>query len=214
MRAKESHIFDRDPLDWYVEPSRATAQLLSQERFIGPVWDPACGAGNTIQALAERGLVGIGTDIKRRAPAGADWFKGETDFLAATDPLAANIICNPPYFRAKGTEAFIRKAVALVDGKIAMFATLQFLAGSKRAGGLYGEIPPTRVWIITPRVSCPPGEYLAQGGKATGDTKDYCWLVWDRTAPTQRGPVVGWLTAADAEATAGKFNEKTRRDAA
>lgn len=197
MKARKAHIFERDELDWYVEPERATRQLLARERFMGPVWDPACGGGNIIRALVDNGHRALGTDIKRRVDKSVGWFHGERDFLKMDRPVAGNIICNPPYYRAKGTEAFVRKAIELAWGKVAIFATLQFLAGAARASGLYQECKPTRVWIITPRVSCPPGQYLAEGGKAQGDTKDYCWLVWDKTAPAPAQPAMDWLTAAD-----------------
>ena len=57
------------------------------------------------------------------------------------------------------------------------------MAGEKRAHGLYRDHPPQRIYAITPRPSCPPGAYIEAGGEAEGDTKDYVWIVWDRTAP-------------------------------
>lgn len=197
-KAKASHVWERDPHDWYVEPTRCTRQLLSREQFIGPVWDPACGQGNIIRTLQSAGKTAIGTDIVRRVGPDDDWFYREQDFLSADQLLALNIICNPPFYRASGTEAFIRKALELGPFKVAMFCDVRFLAGAKRAEGLFADHPPSRVWIVTPRASCPPGTYLQSGGKAAGGSSDWCWLVWDRTAPFT-GTSLGWLIAADGE---------------
>jgi hypothetical protein len=123
----------------------------------------------------------------------APWFVGCTDFLNALPlELAPNIICNPPYFRAKGTEAFIRRALELCPGKVAAFTDIRFLAGAERADTLFADHPPSRVWIITPRVSCPPGVYLAAGNKAGNGSSDWCWMVWDQTAPAGRTQI-GWV---------------------
>jgi len=199
MKQKNAHTWERDELDWYVEPTKATHQLLTRERFMGPVWDPACGGGNIVNTLIERGHQAYGTDITRRVDSTVGWFHGERDFLQMINPVAGNIVCNPPFFRAKGAEAFIRKAHALAWGKIAMFVDIRFLAGSVRAENLFQELPPTRVWIVTPRVSCPPGKYLLDGGKAGNGSSDWCWIVWDKTAPAPTSPAMGWLTAADAD---------------
>ena len=148
-RERKSKIWERDPLDWYQEPTMATEALLEVERFVGPVWDPCCGGGN--------------------------------------------IVMNPPFFRAKGAEAFIRKALSLATGKVCAFVDIRFIAGAERANGLFAEHCPHRIWIITPRVSCPPGEYLAAGHKAGNGSSDWCWLVWDLTAPKVRTSQTGWL---------------------
>lgn len=190
-RDKRAHLWDRADDEWYVEPVRATRQLLDLEAFSGDVWDPACGQGNIIAACEENGLRAFGTDIRRRVE--APWFIGEFDFLGdARPPLAFDrIITNPPFGRAKLAEAFIRKALSLTD-QVAAFVDIRFLAGADRATGLYRDHPPSRVWIITPRPSCPPGAALAAGAKASGGTADYCWLVWDATIPAA-GPALGWL---------------------
>lgn len=191
LREKKANVWERDGLDWYQEPVEATTALMAQERFVGTIWDPACGAGNIIKACIDAGYSAVGTDIVKRA--NAWWFRGEHDFLTwQSQPLAQNVVMNPPFFRAKGAEAFIRKALGIATGKVCAFVDVKFLAGTGRANGLFAEHPPHRIWIITPRPSCPPGEYLAAGNKAGGGTADWCWLVWDQTAPggaTQ----LGWL---------------------
>ncbi|TDX61951.1 hypothetical protein EDE12_11252 [Methylosinus sp. sav-2] len=194
-RTRKSHVWKRDALDWYVEETRASAALFEVERFVGAIWDPACGGGNICDEAARRGYIVVGSDIARRVENKVWWSRtGTRDFLTdASAPLAPNIVVNPPFFRGKGTEAFIRKALALARGKVAVFASIGFLAGDARASGLYTEHTPHRIWHVTPRVSCPPGEWLAEGNKAGGGTDDWVWLVWDLTAPCVSFAQTGWL---------------------
>jgi hypothetical protein len=65
-----------------------------------------------------------------------------------------------------------------------MFTETKFLASQGRARGLFAEYPPDRIWIVTPRPSCPPGQFLLDGGVAEDGKSDWCWLVWDKTLPT------------------------------
>lgn len=190
---KKAHVWERDGLDWYQEPPSATAQLLSAETFSGQILDPSAGAGNIVTTLRAAGLSAWGTDVAMRVPPGTDWHLGLHDFLddAKPWPAWANIVMNPPFYRAKGAEAFVRKALKVAEKKVCAFLDVKFLAGDGRANGLFSEHPPARVWIITPRPSCPPGEYLLAGNKAGGGTADWCWIVWDKQAS---GPTaLGWL---------------------
>ena len=194
--AKAAHHWERSDDEWYVEPQDCTTALLGAERFRGQIWDPCCGGGNIVRAAHAYGRMAFGTDIVNR---GWDFdnvlWRGEQDFLA-TDPEhfpADCLIMNPPFGRGVLTEAFIRHALrGATLAKLAVFVDVRFLNSSKRANGLYSELPPDRVWIITPRPSCPPGAYLAAGNKAGGGTADFCWLVWDRTAPSC-GTTLRWL---------------------
>lgn len=195
IREKKANVWERDGLDWYVEPPFATEALLKVERFAGTIHDPCCGQGNIVSALRAAGYEATGSDVVRRAGAERPWFIGECDFLEVAAISQANIVMNPPFFRAKGAEAFIRKALALATGKVCAFVDVKFLAGTGRANGLFAEHPPHRIWIITPRPSCPPGEYLLAGNKAEGGTADWCWLVWDQTAPKALTHL-GWLRRA------------------
>ena len=192
-KAKKAHVWERDGLDWYVEPETSTSALLRVERFVGRIHDPSCGQGNIVKTLIAHGYHASGSDLVDRAGS-PGWFKGISDFLGPEAMFADNIVMNPPFFKAKGAEAFIRKALAVATGKVAAFVDIKFLAGGGRANGLYRELPPNRVWIITPRPSCPPGEVLKAGGKAEGGTADWIWMVWDKTAPYS-GTVTNWLRA-------------------
>jgi hypothetical protein len=182
-REKKAHVWARDALDWYVEPEYPTRALAKVERFVGPVLDPCCGGGNIVTSLRAEGVNAVGTDIVRRVPEGTDWFLGEVDFREVGAISQPNICMNPPFFRAKGAEAFIRHALALAKGKVAAFVDVKFIGSDGRAAGLYAEFPPHRIYSITPRPSCPPGEYLLAGGKAEGGQPDYAWLIWNLSEP-------------------------------
>lgn len=185
---KQAHIWKRDEFDFYQEPSRASEALFRVEAFEGSVWDPACGKGNIVYSALAAGHEAVGSDIVNRHPIDPPWFFGEIDFLNYAGPaIAANVVTNPPFYRAKGAEAFIRRALSLVGGKVAAFVDIRFIAGGERARGIFSEFPPKSVWIIHPRVSCPPGEYLEAGGKAGNGSSDWCWLVWPPRAARRNG---------------------------
>lgn len=198
-KVRMAQIFERDELDWYQEPCRVTEQLLAVERFSGSVHDPCCGSGTIPDALVAAGYHASGADITcRYSGTLPGWWTPQRDFL--TDQRRYKNMCmNPPYFSGKGTEAFIRHALAFTDGKVCVFVDRRFLTGARRAAGLWREHPPTRVWEITPRPSCPPGAWLAAGNVAGGGTADYCWLVWDLTAPSGRTEL-GWLRSGSGAA--------------
>jgi hypothetical protein len=70
----------------------------------------------------------------------ADIKDGE-DFLERDDkPFAGHVIANPPY--GKLADPFIRKALTIADGKVAMLMQSGFLFGGKRALALYGQHKP------------------------------------------------------------------------
>jgi hypothetical protein len=203
--------FPVDPDGWYVEPVAATEFLLRHESFDGmTVWDPACGQGNIVLTMRRAQLQAYGSDIKDRSGERSGrnrWFVGVHDFLAETiGPSgivpsvmagAAAIVCNPPYGRAKLAEAFIRKALSLDLRKVCFFVNAKFMFSTGRSQGLFGELPPTRVYPVWPRPSCPPGALLASGEiKAEGGVENYVWMVWDRDppndSPIKRAPEIIW----------------------
>lgn len=194
-RPKDAHVWERDPHDWYCEPGRCTDQLLSVESFPGWTHDPCCGAGNIVGRFLAAGHMATGSDLVQRI--NAPWHLGVSDFLAA-DTLGAfgaqNVCFNPPFYRAIGAEDCIRRALTLAPGKVAAFVEKRFTGGAGRAKGLFYDHPPSRLWEITPRPSCPPGAFLAAGGRASGGTMDYVWLVWDAERSPPGSPYVGaWL---------------------
>lgn len=188
----DARIWDRVPDDWYVEPKRVTEQLLTAERFEGRTWDPACGRGHIVETLLAHGLDACGTDLRKRTDAG--WFRGTIDFLRQPWRVRSqNIVTNPPFYGGEGAERFIRLALDAVPGKVAVFVEARFLGGHGRAVDLFGKYPPSRIWMVLPRPSCPPGAYIEAGGKAESGRQDYLWLVWDADRAGERK--MGWLTS-------------------
>lgn len=191
-RGAKAGTFPRDPLDWYVEGRACSRALFRVERFPGGIHDPCCGQGNIVREAIGAGLHNsLGTDLKRRVAKASPpvWWGGTHDFHDL-GPRRRNIVCNPPFFKGAGTEAFIRKALdePRVE-KVAIFTDLSFLAGAGRWDTLYRDHPASRAYIITPRPSCPPGYFLWAGGKAQGGTANWVWIIWDRTEPVPfRGP--------------------------
>lgn len=190
-KQRNSHVWERGDNDWYVEPLRCTHQLCAVEKFVGRIFDPCCGGGNIVKALIAEGYQATGSDIVDRAGS-PPWFIGVSDFLESYVARCDNIVMNPPFFKGKGTESFIRKALTITRGKVCAFTEARFLGGKGRANGLYSEFPPSRVYFVTPRPSCPPGKFLQDGGEAKGGTPDYVWLVWDMSRPATTTEF-GWL---------------------
>lgn len=82
----------RAPFEFYPTPPEATRALLSVESFNGSIWEPACGNGAISKVLIEAGYDVVSTDLIDRG-----YGAGGHDFLKSDNPLARNIITNPPY---------------------------------------------------------------------------------------------------------------------
>ncbi len=181
--AEGRHAFALEPDGFYVEPAWCTDFLLDRESFADMVvWDPACGGGNIVKTLRQAGLTAFGTDLRLRVGEAEQqvWCLGTRDFLEYVMVNFDAIVTNPPYGHAKTAEAFIRRALEYGTlQKLAVFVNAKFMFSKARAAGLFKEHPPTRIWPILPRPSCPPGQYLKAGGKATGGVADYVWMVWE-----------------------------------
>lgn len=175
-RQRERIVVDhaRQTHDWYVEPIWATELLVYAISFIGTIWDPCCGGGNVIKAVA--GLAGRIPNHPTRASDLIDRGFGESgvDFSRCWD-RADNIVFNPPYALA---EEFITHAMDLADRKVAALVNLKFLASQARRKRLFNPRPPMAVLILSRRPSMPPGDAI--GLQAKGGTADYCWIVWER----------------------------------
>lgn len=163
---------ERDDYDWYIEPDWCVELLIQKVSFDGPIHDPACGSGTIPQVLKDHGWAATGSDIVDRG-----YGYRCTDFLAE-EILYDNIVTNPPYRQAA---AFVKRALQVCRGKVAMIVRLDFLAAQRRNRSLFTPYPPVLVIVLSRRPSMPPGwlpEVEAKGGQ-----HDYCWIVWDRQEP-------------------------------
>lgn len=180
-----AHLWERHPDDWYVEERAATAELLRRESFRGCVWDPACGRGHILAEAQAAGYETFGSDIADRARVVETPFVVADFLTGAPFALGDSVIMNPPFRGGDadtGIEGFVRQAMRY--GSVAMIAAFipaRFLWGGKRARAFWTVRPPSRVYMITPRPSCPPGPVWESAPEDVGGgTEDFAWAVWER----------------------------------
>lgn len=182
LRKKQSHRWQRQVDDWYVEPRWVSRRLFQLEVFPGGVWDPACGGLNIITEAQESGLETFASDKVERAPGVL-----KMDFFAFDVAQKPNIVSNPPFALA---EDFVQHALDMDPYKVAMLLPSNWVQGDKRSRWLQ-QTPLKTVYFITPRPSMPPGDALQAGVKAGSGTTDYAWFVWERGH--RYAPTVSWL---------------------
>lgn len=99
-------------------------------------------------------------------------------------PMRGSIVCNPPFDHV---QEFCEHAIEMGARKVAMIMLVRRL----NAAHWLAKLPLRRVWLLSPRPSMPPGEYIAAGRKPGGGTQDFVWLVFERGY--SGAPEVGWL---------------------
>ena len=171
---------NREKDDFYPTPPEGTEALLGVEKFAGPIWEPACGDGAISRVLEAAGHHVISTDLVDRS-----FGLARIDFLMEQKPLAPNIVTNPPF---KLSAAFIRQAVRLSSGKVALLLRLACLEGSER-GAIYDSTPLARVWVFRKRLS------LQRARQATANDNGgmiaLAWFVWEHGYTGK--PTLGWI---------------------
>lgn len=171
---------NRAAFEFYPTPPEATRALLAAEGFDGSIWEPACGQGHIAKVLTEHGHDVVATDL-------VDYGFGQPgrDFLVEREPLARNIITNPPYGRGLA-DSFCKHAIALTrktGGKVAMLVAVQSLCHPTRTP-FFEMYPPAIIYAVDDCTCYPYGDPR----KATRSIlqQRYCWLVWhaDHDGPT------------------------------
>ena len=93
--------YERRPLDFYETPTWVTQALLRRVNVCGTVWEPACGGGKIVRALAPRNI--LATDIV----SGYDFLEDKHVY-----PIFDWIVTNPPFGQGgRVAHSFIRKAL-------------------------------------------------------------------------------------------------------
>jgi hypothetical protein len=92
LRKRDSHLWRRDPHDFYCEPRWTADQLFRVQPFSGEIIDPVCGLGNIVEAARSAGHTAEGWDVIDRGLPGTKL----RDFLTVETPIC-NIVCNPPF---------------------------------------------------------------------------------------------------------------------
>jgi hypothetical protein len=168
---------DLDGPDFFPTPAWATHALIDNEKFVGDIWECACGNGAMSEVLAATGNCVSSSDLFRRG-----FGEAGVDFLAS-DRRAPNIVTNPPYNSAEG---FVAAGLKKADRKFALLLRLAFLEGANRANTIFSRKPPSRVWVFSERITFYPAGAVQKGRGTTA----YAWFVWDKDA---RGTELKWF---------------------
>lgn len=177
----------REKDDFYSTPPDATRFFLDVEQFDGAIWEPACGDGAMSRVLQARGYEVASTDLAARG-----FGESGVDFLMEWKARAPNVVTNPPF---KLGSQFVRHALRLTTGKVAMLLKVGFLEGVERAD-LFDAQPLARVWVYRNRQS-----FLKDGVHATnmngkGGMIAYAWFVWEHGH--KGAPTIGWIDTRSA----------------
>lgn len=160
---------DLDGPDYFPTPAWATHALIDNEKFVGDIWESACGDGAMSRVLETTGCKVRSTDLFNRG-----YGEAGHDFVGSTR-AADNIITNPPYNCAEG---FVQSGVRNSKRKFALLLRLAFLEGSNRANTIFSKCPPSRVWVFSERITFYPAGAVQAGSGTTA----YAWFVWDNDA--------------------------------
>jgi hypothetical protein len=162
---------DLDGPDFFPTPRWATYALADNEKFVGDVWECACGDGAMSRVFEEIGSNVFSSDLYDRG-----YGKIGLDFLSPSR-VADNIVTNPPYNCAEG---FVASGMKHARHKFALLLRLAFLEGANRANTIFTRHPPARVWVFSERITFYPKGVDPKGSGTTA----YAWFVWDKDAPS------------------------------
>ncbi len=175
--------------DFYRTSPQAVLPLFQVEKFLGTVWECACGDGAISELLWQQSEVTnvLSTDLVYR---GYKRGSGGVDFLMHPWPIGVvdHVVTNPPYKLAVDFALrTLREDRLPQGGKLALFCRTLWLEGSIRHKRLFQPFPPSRVWVHRKRVP------MARGPDRPMQTGliSFSWYVWEKgvTGPTQ----LGWL---------------------
>jgi hypothetical protein len=176
----EGYARQRD--DFYPTPARATLALLATEQFNGLIWEPACGDGAISKLCLAHGYEVVSSDLIDRG-------YGEVgiDFLMEWKSRGQNIITNPPF---KLAVPFVKKALELSNGKVAMLLKIAFLEGQERSK-LFRDSPLARVLVFSQRLAFVPGGSAEARKLDGGGMMAFAWFIWEHGYTGK--PTLGWL---------------------
>ena len=116
---------DREENDFYPTPSIATEALIQREKFIGNIWECACGDGAISQVIDKYLFNKVySSDLIDRG-----FGDGGIDFLTYSGKSYDNIITNPPF---KYALEFVYQAKRYSNHKVALFLKTVFLESNAR----------------------------------------------------------------------------------
>lgn len=189
--------FARVPADLYQTPAWVVDALAEHVNLNGlAVWEPACGAGQMVRALQDKGASVTASDITDH---GFDDFSGKFDFASAgatiIDWLNA-IITNPPYGpQGRTGAAFIARGLERLPpgGLLALLLPVDFDSAKTRAK-FFGDCPDFAAKIVLRRRIC---WFEPEPGQA-GPSANHAWFIWQRShLRTARAPVTLYAPAVE-----------------
>ena len=162
--------------DLYPTPKSCTEELLKREKFVGRIWECACGLGDISEVLLDEGHTVLSTDIVDH---GYENQSAIADFLQCTysESIQRNIVTNPPF---KYANEFIKHGIELTkphNGKLALFLRFNIAEGQKRYHEIWSKNPPARVWIFSKRQTLWRGKEKKPKGRS--GTTAYAWYIWE-----------------------------------
>lgn len=157
--------------DFFPTPAWATHALVDNEKFVGDIWECACGDGSMSSVLETSNQKVVSSDLFDRG-----FGEAGIDFLD-TRRKAQNIVTNPPYNAAEG---FVKAGLKKAEKKFCLLLRLAFLEGANRQRTIFTAAAPSRVWVFSERITFYPAGAVQKGSGTTA----YAWFVWDKEAPS------------------------------
>lgn len=187
----------RSDLDFYETPSAITEAFLDASGWVpktNVIWEPAAGNNaitNVLHTRFPRTMV-VTSDIKQRDCA----LTMESDFLTYEWGEGKgylqnkDIITNPPFSHA---QAFVEKALELVNGDVVMLLRLAFLETMQRRA-LFERKHLREVWVSSKRIHF-TSPYLTKRERETGKKSNsgmaMAWFIFNRNF--NGDPVIKWI---------------------
>tara|TARA_R100001591_G_C4300196_1_gene170146 strand:- start:173 stop:715 length:543 start_codon:yes stop_codon:yes gene_type:complete len=160
--------------DFYPTPPYATNALLDREKFIGNIWECACGDGAISKLLISEGYDVYSSDLIDRG------FGVQHDFLQ-TNKKFDNIVTNPPFNLA--TE-FTIHGLKSINNKMALLCKLSFLEGKKRASTIFYQDKLKKVLVFSRRLGF-------QRNDKKGGLMAFAWFIFDVNYNAK--PTIDWI---------------------
>lgn len=152
--------YGRVAADFYPTPPEATTALLDFLKLPISIriWEPACGAGDMVDAIKSKGYECVGTDIQ-----------SGTDFLVCDVPENVGaIITNPPFCLA---DKFIHRCCEH-NLPFALLVKSQYFQAQKRFS-LFWDKQPAFILPLCWRV-----DFLKKTRGKGNPPMDVMWVVW------------------------------------
>lgn len=154
------------------------------------IWECACGNGNLVHALRNRGYAVLATNIKDRGCglSSVDFLKVDPKKFFARYREPHTILTNPPYSLA--TE-FIEHALEILPerGLYIALMNITYLAGQKRYQRVYSKGSLREIYVFSKRIECwKNGEHPKD---KCGSIANYAWYVFQKGYKGQ--PTLYWL---------------------